>query len=265
MIAAGRSDQAAPVLDLHVLGAFTVLHNGKPLALPPSRKTRARWSIWQSSINHSDVTGYAECSERSHDLRGAHDGPSKIRKIVNIDGKICWSLAQRSCAASNRLPSICGIRDCRSVCLGRHCQVEALALKGGFLEDLSPCAVAIFESWRLCWPMRSICSSRNAANPGRSACGRPSRALLHAHALQSTDPANSAWPPVALANRRANWQSRRRRRTAGMRRDLMPMTPAQRANLRSSTARVKTSRCCRSRSWSSMAWRPWLQTWCFRH
>ena len=41
MIMTGKPDQAAGLLDLRVLGEFTVLRHGKRVALPPSRKTRA--------------------------------------------------------------------------------------------------------------------------------------------------------------------------------------------------------------------------------
>ena len=89
MTVAERSDRAGAVLELRVLGTFAVRHQGRPLALPPSRKTRAL-------LAYLAVADQPQGRERlcglfwdaPDDLRAAlRWSLSKLRKIVNVDGQ----------------------------------------------------------------------------------------------------------------------------------------------------------------------------------
>ena len=93
------SDQAGVTLDLHVLGAFAVRHQGKPLALPPSQKTRALLAylaVIDQPQRREQLCGMFW--DAPDDLRGAlRWSLSKIRQIVNIGGTMCWPpIATRS-------------------------------------------------------------------------------------------------------------------------------------------------------------------------
>ena len=200
MTVAGSSDRAGAVLDLRVLGTFAVRYQGRPLALPPSRKTRAL-------LAYLAVADQPQRRERlcglfwdaPDDLRAAlRWSSSKLRKIVNVDGQDVLiadrgqvTLRTRSIdldwrqmhALSQRLPSA----DIAELEQAAH------ALKSGFLEDLSLARCREFESWRL--------SHANQAHLLRATILRtlvdrlaaePSRALAHALALQAIDPANSS-------------------------------------------------------------------------
>jgi DNA-binding SARP family transcriptional activator len=200
MTVAGRSDRAGAVLELRVLGTFAVRYQGRPLALPPSRKTRAL-------LAYLAVADQPQGRERlcglfwdaPDDLRAAlRWSLSKLRKIVNVDGQevltadrgqvtlrtqsidLDW---RQMHALSLRLPSA----DIAELEQAAH------ALKSGFLEDLSLARCREFESWRL--------SHANQAHLLRATILRtlvdrlaaePSRALTHALALQAIDPANSS-------------------------------------------------------------------------
>ena len=89
MMPTGRPDRAGALLNLHVLGAFAVLCNGKRVAVPPSRKTRAL-------LAYLAIVDRPQPRERlcrmfwnvPDDPRGAlRWSLSKIRQIVNIDGR----------------------------------------------------------------------------------------------------------------------------------------------------------------------------------
>jgi DNA-binding SARP family transcriptional activator len=155
MIVAGRPEAAA-VLDLHVLGAFAVLHRGKPLALPPSRKTRAL-------LAYLAVVDQPQRRERlcgmfwnaPDDLRGAlRWSLSKIRKIVNIGAQDVLT-ADRNVVTLRTQSLAVDFRKIRELSqrLASSDIVEleeaAGVLKSGFLEDLSLPRCREFEAWRL--------------------------------------------------------------------------------------------------------------------
>ena len=200
MTVAGRSDRAGAVLELRVLGTFAVRYQGRPLALPPSRKTRAL-------LAYLAVADQPQGRERlcglfwdaPDDLRAAlRWSLSKLRKIVNVDGQEVLTADRGQVTLrtqsidldwrqmhelSQRLP----LADIVELEQAAH------ALKSGFLEDLSLARCREFESWRL--------AHANQAHLLRATILRtlvdrlaaePSRALAHALALQAIDPANSS-------------------------------------------------------------------------
>ena len=200
-------DPVGAVLDLHVLGAFTVHHDGKPLALPPSRKTRAL-------LAYLAVVDEPQRRERlcelfwdtPDDLRAAlRWSLSKIRKIVNV-GEQDVLAADRHQIGLRAQAIHLDLRQVRA--LSQHLpsadiaelEQAARALKGGFLEDLSLPRCRQFESWRLSLA-HEVALLR--ATILRSLVDRlarePSRALPHALALQAMDPANSGLAAEAKA------------------------------------------------------------------
>jgi DNA-binding SARP family transcriptional activator len=203
----GSSDQVATVLDLQVLGVFTVRHKGEPLELPPSRKTRALLAYL--AVVDAPQRREQLCEllwDTPDDLRAAlRWSLSKIRKIVNVD-------EQEVLAADRHLISLrteaidLDLRQVRA--LSQHLasadvaelEQAARALKNGFLEDLSLPRCRQFESWRL-----ALASEVDVLRAGilRALVDRlasePSRALPHALALQAMDPANSGVAAQAKA------------------------------------------------------------------
>ena len=92
----------------------------------------------------------------------------------------------------------------------------------------------------------------------------PSRALPHALALQAMDPANSGLAAEVKAMAESARELAVKAPKAGRPSAALPGVAPHRRHRRSSTANVRTSRSCRSRSSvRCMALRPWPPTWCF--
>ena len=195
----GKPDQAAGLLDLRVLGEFTVLRHGKRVALPPSRKTRALLAYL--AVVDGPQRREHLCRmfwNTPNDPRGAlRWSLSKIRRIVNVDGRD-ELVADRNGVAL-RSPAIAldlrRIQDMSrqhlpSFELSRLEEAAGL-FRGGFLEDLALPRCPEFEAWRV-----SQVSEVGLlkATILRALIDRletePSRALPHAHALQAMDPNN---------------------------------------------------------------------------
>src|SRR5262245_21428127 len=150
-------DRAGGLLDIRVLGEFAVLRDGEPVALPPSRKTRAL-------IAFLAVVGRPQPRERlcqmfwdvPDDPRGAlRWSLSKIRQIVNIEGHEALVTERNTVAL--RGPSIAldlqrikaiSSRDVASLELS-ELERAAESLQGAFLEDLSLVRCPEFEAWRI--------------------------------------------------------------------------------------------------------------------
>jgi DNA-binding SARP family transcriptional activator len=210
-----ESSEQATLLDLQVLGAFTVRHNGAPLDLPPSRKTRALLAYL--AVVDEPQRRELLCElfwDAPDDLRASlRWSLSKIRKVVDIGGQevlaadrnqvalrtqsIALDLRQVR-ALSERLPSA-GVAELEGA---------VRALKGGFLEDLSLPRCRPFESWRLARAdeVRLLRTTMLRALVDRLA-GEPARALPHVLALQAMDPANSGLAAEAKALTEAARQS----------------------------------------------------------
>lgn len=199
MIVTDGSDQVGASLHLSVLGAFAVRHHGKPLDLPPSRKTRALLAYL--AVADQPQSRQKLCAlfwDTPDDLRAAlRWSLSKIRKIVNVDGQDVL-LADRGQVAFLTQSIELDLRQIRELSQRlasadiAELEQAAHALEGGFLEDLSLPRCREFEAWRL-----SLASEVNLLRGTvlrtlvDRLAGDPSRALRHALALRAMDPANS--------------------------------------------------------------------------
>jgi DNA-binding SARP family transcriptional activator/class 3 adenylate cyclase len=199
MIMTGKPDQAAGLLDLRVLGEFTVLRHGKRVALPPSRKTRALLAYL--AVVDGPQRREHLCRmfwNTPNDPRGAlRWSLSKIRRIVNVDGRD-ELVADRSGVALRSQAIALDLRRIQEMArqhlpafeLSRLEEAAGL-FRGGFLEDLALPRCPEFEAWRV-----SQVSEVGLlkATILRALIDRlvtePSRALPHAHALQAMDPNN---------------------------------------------------------------------------
>ena len=196
----GRPDRAGALLDLHVLGAFAVLRNGKRVAVPPSRKTRAL-------LAYLAVVDRPQPRERlcrmfwnvPDDPRGAlRWSLSKIRQIVNIDGRDVLvtdrnGVALQSQSIALDLRQIKEISQHQLPSMGTAELEDAASLfKGGFLEDLSLPRCPEFEAWRVSQINEvDLLKARLLRALIDRLATEPSRALPYAHALQAIDPENS--------------------------------------------------------------------------
>jgi DNA-binding SARP family transcriptional activator len=200
-----RSEQA--VLDLQVLGVFTVRHNGQPLELPPSRKTRALLAYLAVVDEPQRREQLCELLwDTPDDLRAAlRWSLSKIRKVVNVDEQEMLD-ADRHLVTLKAQSIDLDLRRVRA--LSQHLpsadiaelEQAARALKSGFLEDLSLPRCRQFEAWRL-----ALANEVAVLRAGvlRALVDRlasePARALPHALALQTMDPANTGLVAQAKA------------------------------------------------------------------
>ena len=194
------SDQAGATLDLRVLGTFAVLYQGQPLALPPSKKTRALLAylavVDQPQRRERLCTMFWDAPD---DLKGAlRWSLSKIRQIVNVGGQDVLAADRNEVALKSESIAV-DLRQIRE--LAQHPPASDTAaleeaaglLKGGFLADLSLPRCPEFEAWRV--------SEANGVDLLRARILRtlvdrlapePFRALPHAQALLAMDPANGA-------------------------------------------------------------------------
>lgn len=213
MTSARRSDQAGATLDLRVLGPFSVLHQGKALSLPPSRKTRAL-------LAYLAVVDEPQRRERlcrmfwdtPDDLRGAlRWSLSKIRQVVNIDGQDVLA-ADRDEVTLRRQSIALDLRQVRvlsdSLLSADIASLEqaAGALEGGFLENLSLPRCREFEAWRASQARDvALLRTRILRALVDALATEPFRALPHAHALQAMDPDN---PTLAAELKRLEGSAR---------------------------------------------------------
>jgi DNA-binding SARP family transcriptional activator/class 3 adenylate cyclase len=198
-MAADRSDQVGAALDLQVLGAFAVRHEGKPLDLPRSRKTRALLAylavVDQPQSRERLCTMFWDTPD---DLRGAlRWSLSKIRKIVNIGAQDVLT-ADRNVVTLRTQSLAVDFRKIRELSqrLASSDIVEleeaAGVLKSGFLEDLSLPRCREFEAWRLLLANEvGLLRATILRTLVDRLAAEPSRALPHAFVLQSMEPTNS--------------------------------------------------------------------------
>lgn len=198
MTSAGRSNQSGAMLELRVLGALTVLRDGKPIALPPSRKTRAL-------LAYLAVVGEPKrremlCSmfwDAPDDLRGAlRWSLSKLRRVVNTDGQEVLAAGREEVALSwqSIALDLWQIREL-SQRASDVAELERAAdlLKGGFLQNLSLPRCQEFEAWRLTQINDvELLRVRILRTLIERLASEPSRALPYARALQAINPTNSA-------------------------------------------------------------------------
>ena len=200
MTSAAGPDQSGAMLELRVLGALTVLREGKPIALPPSRKTRAL-------LAYLAVVGEPQRREMlcrmfwdaPDDLRGAlRWSLSKLRRVVNIDGQEVLAADREEVALSwqSIALDLWQIRELlQRPPASDVAELEKAAdtLKGGFLENLALPRCHEFEAWRLTQANDvELLRVRILRTLIERLASEPSRALPHARALQAVDPTNSA-------------------------------------------------------------------------
>jgi DNA-binding SARP family transcriptional activator/class 3 adenylate cyclase len=188
------------MLELRVLGRLTVLREGKPIALPPSRKTRAL-------LAYLAVVGEPQRREMlcrmfwdtPDDLRGAlRWSLSKLRRVVNIDGQEVLAADREGVALSWQsialdLSQIRELSQRPPASDVAELEKAADSLKGGFLENLSLPRCHEFEAWRLTQANDvDLLRVRVLRTLIERLASEPSRALPHARALQAVNPMNSA-------------------------------------------------------------------------
>jgi DNA-binding SARP family transcriptional activator len=204
---AESSDPVGAVLDLHVLGAFTVHHKGEPLDLPPSRKTRALLAYLAVVDEPQRRDQLCELFwDTPDDLRAAlRWSLSKIRKVVNV-GEPDLLAADRNHVTLNTQSIHLDLRHVRGLSQRlpsadiAELEQAARALKSGFLEDLSLPRCRQYESWRLSLAQEvDLLRATILRTLVDRLAGEPSRALPHALALQAMDPANSGLAAEAKA------------------------------------------------------------------
>ena len=140
------------MLELRVLGDFQVMRDGRPLDLPPSRKTRAL-------LAYLAVTGRQHQRERlceifwdiPDDPRGAlRWSLSKIRQV--LDGGESSLIADRNAVALNLETDYARLAPLVKADLSSRSteELEAVlaSIRGGFLADLSLERCFEYESWR---------------------------------------------------------------------------------------------------------------------
>jgi DNA-binding SARP family transcriptional activator len=208
------SDQAGKI-DLQVLGAFAVRHNGALLDLPQSRKTRALLAYLAVVDEPQRREQLCELFwDAPDDLRASlRWSLSKIRKIVNIDRQDVLDadrhqVALRAQSIALDLRQVRALSERLSSAGVAELEAAAAVLKGGFLADLSLPRCRQFESWRLALEneVHRLRAMMLRALVDRLS-GEPARALPHALALQAMDPGNSTLAAEARALTAAARQS----------------------------------------------------------
>jgi DNA-binding SARP family transcriptional activator len=195
MTSAGQPNQADGALEIRVLGELAVLHNGRSIALPRSRKTRAL-------LAYLVIAKHPQQRDRlcrmfwnlPDDPRGAlRWSVSKIRQIVNFDGRETLiadrkAVGLRTESISVDLRRVETISNAPSPSVSELEQAADL-LKGDFLEGLSLPRCQDFEAWRISLVDDvALLRARILRSLIDRLAGDASRALPHARALQSMHP-----------------------------------------------------------------------------
>jgi FixJ family two-component response regulator len=188
-------------LEIRVLGDFAVLHEGKPVPLPPSRKTRALLAFL--AVVDRPQQRERLCSmlwELPDDPRGAlRWSLSKIRPILNLAGpdtlvanRNTVALRADAIAVDFRRIKARTSQNLSSLDLPELEQIAGL-LQGGFLEDLSLPRCPDFEAWRMAHVSEvDLLKARVLRLLIDRLETDPVRALPYAHALHAMNPDDGA-------------------------------------------------------------------------
>lgn len=139
-------------LELRVLGDFQVTGDGKPLDLPPSRKTRALLAYLAVTARQHQRERLCEIFwDIPDDPRGAlRWSLSKIRQVLGADEKTL--VADRNAVALNLETDYARLAPLVKADLSSRSteELEAVlaSIRGGFLADLSLERCFEYESWR---------------------------------------------------------------------------------------------------------------------
>src|SRR6266568_3020904 len=184
-------------LKLAVLGAFRVVRDGKVVALPPSKKTRALLAYLAVVPRPQRRERLCEMFwEVPDDPRSAlRWSLSKIRQIVGSGGESCLR-ADRNTVFLDPGGFDCDFRSVSSLTpevLDRLdvAAIEAVvdAFQGDFLEDLYLPHCPEFEAWRVVHAdQAAVLRLRALRVLLERTRGDPERALRHAHMLQALAP-----------------------------------------------------------------------------
>ncbi|WP_254634291.1 alpha/beta fold hydrolase [Mesorhizobium sp. GbtcB19] len=140
------------VLELRVLGDLQVTRNGRPLDLPPSRKTRALLAYLAVTARQHQRERLCEIFwDIPDDPRGAlRWSLSKIRQVLGADEKAL--VADRNAVALNIETDYARLAPLVKADLSSHStgELEAVlaSVRGGFLADLSLERCFDYEAWR---------------------------------------------------------------------------------------------------------------------
>jgi FixJ family two-component response regulator/pimeloyl-ACP methyl ester carboxylesterase len=190
----GEPSQPAGSLEIRVFGDFAVLRDGKPVALPPSRKTRALLAFL--SVVNRPQQRERLCTmfwDIPDDPRGAlRWSLSKIRPILNLAGpdtlvanRNTVGVRSESVALDFRRVKARTSQNLSSLDLTELEQIASL-LQGGFLEDLSLPRCPAFEAWRVAHVSEvDLLKARTLRLLIDRLRTDPVRALPYAHDLQA--------------------------------------------------------------------------------
>jgi DNA-binding SARP family transcriptional activator len=191
--------QGASGLEIRVLGEFTVLRDGIPLALPPSRKTRALLAYLAIDGRRHQRERLCELFwELPDDPRGAlRWSLSRIRHVLGADAE---SLLQadrntvRLCLDNTSLgyATIRGLTQLDlNACPLAMLESCAAQFSGPFLADLSLPRCPEFEAWRAAVSDEAdVLHIRLLRALIERTGAEPERALAYAHQLRRLSPGN---------------------------------------------------------------------------
>jgi DNA-binding SARP family transcriptional activator len=207
----GRQKAPAPRLEIRVLGEFTVLRDGVPLGLPPSRKTRALLAYLAIDGRRHQRERLCELFwELPDDPRAAlrwslsrirHALGGEAENLLQADRstvKLCLADVSFDYATMRRLTQV-DLNACARTLLEGH----AAQFSGPFLADLSLPRCPEFEAWRAAISGElDVLHIRLLRALIDRAAAEPERALAYAHQLRrlSPDDRNLARKIGALAH-----------------------------------------------------------------
>ncbi len=188
-------------LELRFLGEFAVVRDGRPLALPPSKKTRALLAYL--SLEDGRFSREQLCEllwELPDDPRGSlRWSLSKLRRLVD-DAERKRVVADRSYVEVDASDLTIDVADLRALVQAGPGNAAAAELadaaaryRGNFLEGIEFSGFHDFHSWCITWRERSVrdCATVLAELVRRDRHA-PERVLPHARALVRLSPYDEA-------------------------------------------------------------------------
>ena len=193
----GRHGAAASSLEIRVFGEFAVLRDGVPLALPPSRKTRALLAYLAIDGRRHQRERLCELFwELPDDPRGAlRWSLSRIRHVLGAEAgtllqadrstvRLCLDSTSSGYAAMRRLTQV-DLNACPLAVL-ESCAAQ---FSGRFLADLSLPRCPEFEAWRAAISDEAdVLHIRLLRALIERTGAEPERALGYAHQLRRLSP-----------------------------------------------------------------------------
>jgi DNA-binding SARP family transcriptional activator len=212
----GPCGAAAARLEIRVLGEFTVLRDGVPVPLPPSRKTRALLAYLAIDRRKHQRERLCELFwELPDDPRGAlRWSLSRIRRVLGAQAESCLKADRNTvqlCLESGSFDHA-GLRELAQAdldaCPLAVLESSAARFGGPFLADLSLPRCPEFEAWRA-----AMCDETDVLHIRllraliERLSAEPERALPYAHRLRRLSPDNQSLGKEIEALARAARQS----------------------------------------------------------